>query len=73
MVYDMQQTLIVACFPAFPLKNLIQAIPYSVQLNSSSSQNLLVCGLLQIILTIFFKSNLHDLLSVLLLLHKKEK
>lgn len=72
MIYDMQQTLIVACFPAFPLKNLIQAIPYTVQLNSSS-QNLLVCGLLQIILTSFFKSNSHDLLSVLLLLHKKEK
>lgn len=44
-------------FPAFPLKNSTQKIPYSVQLNSCSSQNLLV--LPQKILTSFLKSNSH--------------
>lgn len=74
MVYDMKQTLIDARSLPIPLKKSIKRILFSVQLNSSSFEDLFISALLQIILTISFMTAVSDdLFSIHLLLQKKEK
>lgn len=74
MVYDMKQTVIDACSLPIPLKKSIKRILFSVQLHSSSDEDLFISALLHIILTISFMTAVsEDLFFIHLLLQKKEK